>query len=638
MAESPLIDIFDLCVERLAAGETVEDCLRDYPEHAAELRSLLETGFLVFQAQADTTEEQRAQAQTRSRIEEALQTDFAPTRGKKRMQTDSDTDKSKHRPFTIRRSVFLIGSAAAAVFALAFGFSVGVTPMTQAPAVADASLIDADHDGVSNAQEAALGIDPKNADSDGDGLEDGVEVQIWNTIPSKFDSDGDGLSDGKEINWYLTNAVSMDTDGDGWSDSDEINQRKTNPLVSDKPEDIAAEENAFVLTATQYVLEITQTAQVASEERSTATPPPTTTTTSTPTAFPTATPAGTTVPNLGSASASGDTAITGEVAGTSVALYLGMTATPFAMMDAEGAYHETEKDLSAGSSSLDGPAAPIVPDMGAPVLLGEERDGLSDDFAGRTDSVIVPFGGDAVPLSTSLPYTPSTDVLGDPTTPERGILGPINMQQQLDAMKAGEIDDNAEWDTYTEFRRNYLSTYGDWTVNDYDISGRRIIKVVDALGQPILGAHVEVYMDKLKVSNTITYATGMTLFFPNALEDTKRRDEFQIIVSYDQYQSFYTLDLRKVGDAVEIQMPIVIVREPSADVAATAAAINADAAFIAATAAAINADNAAANATNAANAAQVAADMAETATIIPMYHIAATVTPVPTFTPTPATR
>ena len=116
MADSPLIDIFDLCVERLASGETVEDCLRDYPEYANELRGLLETGFLVFQAQADPADEQQAQAHTRSRLEQALQTDFVPQRGRNAMPTDLDTEKPKNRPVTIRRSVIWIGTSAAAVF------------------------------------------------------------------------------------------------------------------------------------------------------------------------------------------------------------------------------------------------------------------------------------------------------------------------------------------------------------------------------------------------------------------------------------------------------------------------------------------------------------------------------------------
>ena len=57
---------------------------------------------------------------------------------------------------------------------------------------------DNDFDGVSNAEEEALGTDPEVADSDGDGLTDGQELTLHNTDPSEFDTDGDGINDGSE--------------------------------------------------------------------------------------------------------------------------------------------------------------------------------------------------------------------------------------------------------------------------------------------------------------------------------------------------------------------------------------------------------------------------------------------------------
>ena len=497
MADSPLIDIFDLCVERLAAGETVEDCLRDYPEYADELRSLLETGFLVFQAQADPAEEQRAQAHSRSRIEEALQTDFAPHRERNSMSTDLEPKKKKNTLFTLRRSVIMLGGAAAAIFAFAFGFTFATTSSPKPTAVVMAS--DLDHDKLPDSREIELGTDPQ-----------------------KYDTDGDGRSDG-----------------------DEINSGRTNPMVADGDE--------FILKATQYVLEITQTAAITIDLSGSAMPSLTYTATTTPTPLPTMAAVGTTEPEFGAAG-SGDTAVTGSVVSTSVALYLPMTATLAPVMDeAAGTDSEKDKNLSSTSTIAEAPSAPVV--------AGEDRErdaAKSDDFStdGRTDSLIVPYSGDAIP------------VVGATIVPASGMLGldapVLNVQERLDPMKAGEIDDNAEWDTYMEFRRNYISSYGAWTVNDLDVSGRRIIKVVDAAGKPIMGASVIVYMDKLRVSNTLTYATGMTLFFPNAIEETKRRDEFEIVVSYDQYQAYYTLDLRKVGDVVDIQMPIVIIRDTKA--------------------------------------------------------------------------
>ncbi len=116
--------------------------------------------------------------------------------------------------------------------------------------------VDSDGDGLTDAQELALGTDPTKMDSDGDGLSDGLEVYlaarggpfnpVWTadgssvnkgckadqigvdadhdgvldcdedflgTSPTKFDSDGDGIPDGME--WLMgTQPASSDADED----------------------------------------------------------------------------------------------------------------------------------------------------------------------------------------------------------------------------------------------------------------------------------------------------------------------------------------------------------------------------------------------------------------------------------------
>ncbi len=69
--------------------------------------------------------------------------------------------------------------------------------------------------------EYAEGLDPLNPDSDGDGLSDGDEINIYGTSPHSYDSDGDGVGDGDEIARGL-DPLNPDTDGDGLSDGDEI--------------------------------------------------------------------------------------------------------------------------------------------------------------------------------------------------------------------------------------------------------------------------------------------------------------------------------------------------------------------------------------------------------------------------------
>ncbi len=60
------------------------------------------------------------------------------------------------------------------------------------------ALEDFDRDGLTNAQELALGTDIRTGDSDGDGLPDGQEVTLG-TNPLLADTDGDGIRDGLEV-------------------------------------------------------------------------------------------------------------------------------------------------------------------------------------------------------------------------------------------------------------------------------------------------------------------------------------------------------------------------------------------------------------------------------------------------------
>jgi hypothetical protein len=51
---------------------------------------------------------------------------------------------------------------------------------------------------LSDADEVRIGTDPRNPDTDGDGLADGFEVFVYGTDPTAIDTDGDGTYDGGE--------------------------------------------------------------------------------------------------------------------------------------------------------------------------------------------------------------------------------------------------------------------------------------------------------------------------------------------------------------------------------------------------------------------------------------------------------
>ena len=94
---------------------------------------------------------------------------------------------------------------------------------------------DDDGDGLTNDQEAQIGTDPQNPDTDGDGLGDGAEVNVYRTNPLNPDSDADRLNDGSEID-IGTNPLNPDTDNDRLIDGAE-SPPCPNPLNPDTDSD-----------------------------------------------------------------------------------------------------------------------------------------------------------------------------------------------------------------------------------------------------------------------------------------------------------------------------------------------------------------------------------------------------------------
>jgi large repetitive protein len=111
--------------------------------------------------------------------------------------------------------------------------------ITVNPCTANDPIQDCDNDGLTNAEELALGTDPFNPDSDGDGVLDGTEVADG-TNPSNpcslvlasqtvaptnawlnLDCDNDGLTNGQELA-LGTDPFNPDSDGDGVTDGTEV--------------------------------------------------------------------------------------------------------------------------------------------------------------------------------------------------------------------------------------------------------------------------------------------------------------------------------------------------------------------------------------------------------------------------------
>ncbi|MGH9280732.1 MAG: hypothetical protein ACRD12_21910 [Acidimicrobiales bacterium] len=96
---------------------------------------------------------------------------------------------------------------------------------------------DTDGDGLKDHEERALNIDPRDNDTDDDGLTDWTEFNEYYSDPANQDSDGDTLFDGLEAATFITSPIFDDTDGDQLKDAYEINVNR-NPKVADLPQPI----------------------------------------------------------------------------------------------------------------------------------------------------------------------------------------------------------------------------------------------------------------------------------------------------------------------------------------------------------------------------------------------------------------
>jgi hypothetical protein len=129
-----------------------------------------------------------------------------------------------------------------------------VPPVPEDPFAFAREGVDEDGDGLATAAEREAGTDPFDADSDGDGLDDGVEIEEYGSDPTVKDTDGDGVPDGIEaangmdpasvhsdddgirddVEWQsdVLNPTTTDTDGDGLAD-DRERELDTKPGVAD---------------------------------------------------------------------------------------------------------------------------------------------------------------------------------------------------------------------------------------------------------------------------------------------------------------------------------------------------------------------------------------------------------------------
>jgi hypothetical protein len=113
-------------------------------------------------------------------------------------------------------------------------------------------------------------------------------------------------------------------------------------------------------------------------------------------------------------------------------------------------------------------------------------------------------------------------------------------------LRAGSVDDNAEWDDYLLYRLRFAEW--DILVHEIDVSERHTIQITNRQSQPVLGAKVTISDDAgRELGSMYTHADGKVLFFPLANPEAQR---YQILVEKGSNKANFTLNRNERDHAV----------------------------------------------------------------------------------------
>ena len=151
------------------------------------------------------------------------------------------------------------------------------------------------------------------------------------------------------------------------------------------------------------------------------------------------------------------------------------------------------------------PAATAAPAAAAP---------MAGTAAERADAAAPMAAIGGAPTSLPVPGVPQpTPAPGLPT-------------QQYSPLRAGEVDDNADFDSYLA----YLNRSAGIRARPADVSERYLLRVNDAAGRPVLDARVRIFDGEQQVFEGRTYAGGKTVFFPRVAGVSGNAQQLRVLV------------------------------------------------------------------------------------------------------------
>ncbi len=187
---------------------------------------------------------------------------------------------------------------------------------------------------------------------------------------------------------------------------------------------------------------------------------------------------------------------------------------------------EDEDSAVVGATAPEGVEAPAAAGDGAMVVEKE------------VEALAAPPTATPPPMATAMPAeAPAVEEKSEMDRSESEA-----MAVQTEPLRAGEVDDNINWDDYLLYRRNYAGP----RVHDRDVSERYIVEVQDGQGNPVLDAQVRILttggQQREEIYTVRTYANGQALFHPLALQaPTAQSDRFVVEVEKGNLRQQFTL-------------------------------------------------------------------------------------------------
>jgi len=174
-------------------------------------------------------------------------------------------------------------------------------------------------------------------------------------------------------------------------------------------------------------------------------------------------------------------------------------------------------ETSGGAAATAAPAA-----AAAPTAAAASDSALKLDEPAVAAPIGAPASGEAAAIA-AMPTRPpeAAGIAAQPTAAPA-----INTQQQYTPLKAGEVDDNADFGDYL----NYLNSAGGIRAHTVDVSERYILSVTNGQQQPVLDARVRIFDGQQQVFEGRTYAGGKTIFFPNASGVSQNAQQLRVLI------------------------------------------------------------------------------------------------------------